>query len=1042
MSRVFAATETSLGRKVVVKVLPPELAEGVSVERFKREIQLAAQLQHPHIVPVLSAGEMSGLPYYTMPFVDGHSLRTRLAKGGPLPINETISTLRDVAKALAYAHERGVVHRDIKPDNVLITSGSAVVTDFGVAKALSVAKMLAPGGTLTQVGTSLGTPAYMAPEQVAADAGTNHRADLYAFGVMAYEMLAAHPPFFGKTGQKLLAAQLSERPEPIEKLRPDTPPLLAQLVMRCLEKDADDRPQSASDLVHVLESVTSGSGMPAMPEILLGGRRRLWRALGLYAVVFAGVAIVAKAAIVAIGLPDWVFFGAIVVMALGLPVILFTAFVHHGAHQAFTTSSHTPGGSPAVQSTMHSTMTRIAVKASPWVSWRKTALGGGIALSVFALLVLGFMTLRALGIGPAGSLLAAGKLKNQEPLLVTDFRARGADSSLGSAITEAVRTDLGQSSVISLVSPSDVAAALGRMRRAETSRLDLSLARELAQREGIKAIVDGDLTPLSGGYLVTLRLVGAERGTELASFHQAVDGPRELIPAIDKLTRELRGRIGESLRTVQSSPALEQVTTPSLDALRKYVAGVHANDFEGDYPKAIALLNDAVSLDTTFAMAYRKLGVAIGNNTGGQLNETADSAFAKAYRFRDRLTVRERYLAIASYFAYTGRDRPQAAAAYEALLRRDSLDDIAMTDLANVFQTRREFSRAESLFSRLITAGRAGHLEYGGVVDVRIDQGELAKADSALGAMRAAFPASPRVAERNFELLYAEGRLDSLSVLLTKGRTSDRDPGNRAFATHQLANLAMLHGRLGESQRLEADAVAQDVSRGVPPPPLSVQLDSAWLEIWFREQPARGIGKLDAALALVPLRSLRASERPYLRIAQLYALAGRPDRARALLTQYAAEVKDSALIRDREPDRRNALAEIALVEHRPTDAVVEFRRGDERPDGPADECAPCLPARLGRAYDQANLPDSAIAADERYISTPYWAKLSTSQDPALLAGMHKRLGELYEAKSDERRALEHYGKFVELWKDADPELEPQLADVKRRMARLRDTQRR
>ncbi len=1037
MSRVFAATETSLGRQVVVKVLPPEMAEGVSVERFTREIQLAAQLRHPHIVPVLAAGVSGGLPYYTMPLEEGQSLRATLTKSGPLPVSEAISVLRDVAKALAYAHERGVVHRDIKPDNVLLTGGAAVVTDFGVAKALAAAKTVEAGGTLTQIGTSLGTPAYMAPEQAAADAGTDHRADIYSFGVMAYEMLAGRPPFHGRVGQKLLAAQMGERPEPITDIRADTPPLLAQLVMKCLEKDADDRPQSASDLVRVLESVTSGGGIPAMPEILLGGRSRIGRAIALYALAFVAVTILAKAAIIAIGLPDWVFPGALIVMALGLPVILFTAFVHHGAHQAMTASALTPGGSLAV----HSTMTRLAVKASPWVSWRKTAVGGVVTLGTFAVLVLVFMILRALGIGPAGSLLAAGKLAANERLLVADFQATGADTSLGSAVTEAVRTDLGQSSVVSVVPASTVGAALDRMRRPQTSRLDLALAREVAQREGVKAVVDGNVRQLGSGYLVALRLVSAESGDELASYHETIDGPKELIPAVDRLTRELRGKIGESLKSVRSNPALEQVTTTSLEALKKYAVGARTSDLESDYPKAIGLLSEAVMLDTTFAMAYRKLGVAMSND--GRPREQSDAAFERAYRYRNRLTERERYLAAASYFGYgSGRDRQKATAAYEALLERDSLDHIALNNLGLILYSRREFARAESLFRRSITSGRAGVQEISNLVLDELAQNELAAAESSVVAGQAAHPTAVETMTLDISLLYSRGRVDSAAHRLVQVRGGDRDPGNRSWATHRLADLEMLHGRLSAGARLEADARAQDVARGAPPPPLTGELDSGWVDIWFREQPARSVQKLDAAFARTPLRSLREFERPYLRAASLYALAGRPDRARALLAQYAAEVKDSALRREQEPERHNVLAEIALAERHPLDALAEFREGDRLPDGPATGCTHCLPARLGRAYDQADMSDSAIAMYERYVATPSQLGPFPLLDAALLAGIHKRLGELYEAKGERDRAVSHYLEFVRLWKDADPELQPKVGEVKQRLARLPDVERR
>jgi serine/threonine-protein kinase len=195
MSRVFVADDTRLGRKVVVKMLSPDLAASLSAERFEREIKLAASLQQANIVPLLSAGDTDGVPYYTMPFVEGEDLRAHLRQHGAMPIADAVSVLRDVARALAYAHERGVVHRDIKPDNVLLSGGAAVVTDFGIAKAISASRTQSDGSTLTQLGTAIGTPAYMSPEQVAGDPDIDHRADIYSFGCMAYEMLTGRPPF-------------------------------------------------------------------------------------------------------------------------------------------------------------------------------------------------------------------------------------------------------------------------------------------------------------------------------------------------------------------------------------------------------------------------------------------------------------------------------------------------------------------------------------------------------------------------------------------------------------------------------------------------------------------------------------------------------------------------------------------------------------------------------------------------------------------------------------------------------------------------------
>ncbi|MFI5242320.1 MAG: protein kinase [Gemmatimonadales bacterium] len=288
MSRVFVATETTLGRTVVVKVLPPELAHAVSVERFRREIAMAAKLQHPHIVPLLTAGETDGLPYYTMPFIDGESLRARLARIGELPLEDVVRVLRDVAGALAYAHEHNVVHRDIKPENVLLTRNHALVADFGVAKALT-ASSTTTGSLNTSLGVALGTPAYMAPEQAAADPTTDGRADLYALGATAYEMLTGTPPFAGRTAQSTLVAHATESVVPVGDRRPTTPPALASLVMKLLEKRPADRPQSAESVLAALDGMmtTSGSMIPLAP---VAAKRRVpaWTIAAAAAVVVVG----------------------------------------------------------------------------------------------------------------------------------------------------------------------------------------------------------------------------------------------------------------------------------------------------------------------------------------------------------------------------------------------------------------------------------------------------------------------------------------------------------------------------------------------------------------------------------------------------------------------------------------------------------------------------------------------------------------------------------------------------------------------------------
>jgi tetratricopeptide (TPR) repeat protein len=273
MATVYLAEDLKLHRKVALKVLRPELASALGPDRFLQEIDIAAKLNHPHILGLFDCGEADGFLYYVMPYVEGQSLRDKLAKEGELPIAETVRILRDVVEALKHAHKHNVIHRDIKPDNVLLSERHALVADFGVAKAVSEATGI---HSLTTEGVALGTPAYMSPEQAAADKHIDHRADIYAVGAVAYELLTGRTPFTGTTQQELLAAHVTQTPDPVTKYRDSVSPGLEQLVMKCLKKKAADRWQTAEEMLPQLETLATPSGGTTPTEQVPVKRRSSW----------------------------------------------------------------------------------------------------------------------------------------------------------------------------------------------------------------------------------------------------------------------------------------------------------------------------------------------------------------------------------------------------------------------------------------------------------------------------------------------------------------------------------------------------------------------------------------------------------------------------------------------------------------------------------------------------------------------------------------------------------------------------------------------
>ena len=1030
MSRVFVANEVRLSRKVVVKVLSPELAQGLNAERFEREILLAASLQQANIVPVLAAGDIDGLPYFTMPFIEGESLRTRLGGAG-LPIQDVIAILRDVTKALAYAHARTIVHRDIKPDNVLLSGGTAVVTDFGIAKALSASRTAGAGATLTSIGTSIGTPAYMAPEQVAGDPNLDHRVDLYALGCMAQELLTGKAPFADRTPQKMLAAHLSEAAIPVSTLRPDCPAALAGLVTQLLRKDPADRPASATDVLRALDAMNTSSA----PTLALGAPGTLPRVLGFYVVATAAVAIVAKASVVGIGLPDWVFPGAVTIMLLGLPALLITAYVKRVARRAVTaTPTLTPGGS-MVARPPSGTMATMALKASPHMSMRRTARGGIFAMGAFVVAVIAFMALRTFGIGPWGSLVAAGKLGADDRIVLADLQASPDDSALAPIVVAAVRAAMSQSQAVHLVSQTEIADALQQMKQPKNSRLDdPALVSQVAARTNAKAVLGGRLARAGTGYAISLELTGSPGGAMLASY-QATAGMSDLLSVVDGLTRKLRGKVGESLKQVQHSVPLERATTTSLEALRKYSDAVVANDIAMDYPLAVHSAREAVALDSTFALAWRKLSVALFN--GNASAAAVDSAIERAARYADRLPDREKFLILGNYYEndLPVTDRGKALSAYQSAYAADSSSTIAINQLGLTFEYRRQTDSSIRYFQRLrqvdpspVSAARVvRELARDGQTDAA-----AALLDSTLKATPAA-ATSLTILGAKATLLVAQGRTDSVEML---AETSSKSPR----VTIRQNGLLVLRGQSTKAGQLTR-ASAADSAIHV----LQVTADLApFFDVWraradilFRGRYAEGFQRLEAIVSGRDWAAATTGDRPYLDVAELFARAGKPDRARVVLAKYEAEAPDA-----KAPDTRSYIAgvqgEIALAEGKTDEAIRQFRAAAVGVDGASAPCLSCVWFALARAFDRAGQADSAASYLERYLAIKPGERGigPNSSDALALAAVEKRLGELYDAKHDKANALKHYGAFVDLWKGADADLQPAVTTVKKRMGEL------
>ncbi len=1022
MSRTYLAREQSLDRRVVVKVLAPELLEGLSIERFKREVLMAAKLQHPHVVPVLASGDADGLPWFSMPFVEGESLRQRMQRGLP-PLDEAMGILRDVGRALAYAHSHGIVHRDIKPDNVLLSGGSATVTDFGIAKAISASRTRGTHTTLTQAGMAIGTPAYMAPEQAAADPDLDHRADLYAFGAMAYELLTGEQVFGDRTPARVLAAHLGEAPRDVRELQPSLPAELAELVMQCLAKDPDARPRDAGTMVRQLDAVyTSGGSAGALttaaPPVRLG------RALATWATIAAVVLGAAWAATEFVGLPDWALAGAVGVTLAGLPAVLATWWVQRAARRATTaTPTLTPGGTmlPA------STMATMALRVSPHVSWTRTWRAGAAAVGAFALLVTAFVSTRALGIGPAASLMSKGSFGDRETVVVADFRPPADDSLIGTTVAEALRTDLAQSANLAVLTRATVRDILDRMQRPRESTVYFPLAREIATREGARAIVDGEIVKLGTSYVISARLVSALDGAELLTFRETARDEAALVPSVGALSRSIRERVGESLKGIRRTSPLERVTTASLPALRKYVEATQLQATTGEETRALQLLEEAVALDSTFAMAWRRIAVIINN--AGPGSPRAREAIETAMRFRDRLSDEERAFTDAYYYTRgPAPDYAKAMAAYEEVLRRDSTNTTALNNLSVMYQQLRRYDEAAALLRRSFMASTASGSNFTNALLVQMARRDTAGIDSVAALFASRLPNNNNLWEARSSAAHIRGLVDS-AVVEARVLARAPQPGRQSLVTRAwMSDWSARRGRPKETlEYLKEMRKVQWAHVGAAAAVMPILADSAFVTVFWGGDAGTATAMLRRAIAPAAIADVPPVERQWESVLLAAAYVGDSISARVAHEGYVRDKSSTVPLRAFYDARVNAYLAIASAQHEA--AITQLRLAVAQRASPDNEEA----FLMAMSHERAGRPDSAIVWLERTLTTPS----DGFNDGVYYPAARRRLAELFDARGDLREAIRYYEAFLADWTQPEPEQAEVVRMVQARVAALR-----